>query len=404
MTLPEFISKIESHTQHAAARTPSGFQSRCPAHEDRKASLCISEGQGGRVLVKCQAGCGTKDVVGALGLKMKDLFPQANGKPSARNAKGGNASGARFNIVATYDYRDEAGKLLFQSVRLDPKDFRQRRPDVSSKTGWKWSLKGVRRVLYRLPELLASVKAGETVFIVEGEKDVAALVAQGFAATCNVFGAGKCKPGEAGKWRAEYCEPFAGCKSAVIIADKDEPGRNHALDVAAKLRAVAASVKVLELPDVSGVRVKDAADFFTAGGTAEQLRELVRAAPEYAAQVAAAEKAAETVNPNAWFNQRFPMLAARHGEPVALRTPMNGRPSVQDLNESFLSAILGTEANPKAPTVFLRQEGRFYCYQPEQGIFVATNEDELCSRYSDTLLACARDCREMCDVSSLEFN
>lgn len=390
MTLPEFISRIETKTQSKAARTTSGYQVRCPAHEDRKASLCLSEGQAGRILVKCQAGCGAKDVAGAMGLAMKDLF--ANGsdkKPAATN-------GARFKIVATYDYRDEAGTLLFQSVRLDPKDFRQRRPDASSKDGWTWSLKGVRMVLYRLPELLAAVKSGETVFIVEGEKDVAALVAQDFAATCNAGGANK--------WRAEYREPFAGCKAAVIIADKDEPGRKHALDVAGKLRDVVKSVKVLELPDVAGVKVKDAADYFAAGGTAEQLRELVRATPEYGAQVAAAEKAAAGPNPNAWFKQRFPMLTAPHGDPVALRTPMNGRPSVQDLNESFLSAILGQEANPKAPTVFIRQEGRFYCYNLEQGIYVSTNEEELCSRYSDMLLACARDCRETCDVSALEFN
>lgn len=274
MTLPEFITKIESHTKHPAARTPSGYQARCPAHDDRKASLCLSEGQTGRILVKCQAGCGAKDVTGALGLTMKDLFANGNGKP------GGAGRGARCNIVATYDYRDEAGTLLFQSVRLDPKDFRQRHPDAAGKDGWTWNMKGVRLVLYRLPELLATVKAGETVFIVEGEKDVAALVAQGFAATCNAGGAGK--------WRAEYREPFAGCQAAAIFADKDEPGRKHALDVAGKLRDVVKSVKVLELPDVAGVRVKDAADFFAAGGTAEQVRELVRAAPEYAAQVAAA--------------------------------------------------------------------------------------------------------------------
>src|SRR5262245_3843677 len=55
-------------------------------------------------------------------------------------------------IVATYDYRDESGTLLFQVVRYEPKDFRSRRPDGTG--GWVWNLNGVRRILYRLPEIL----------------------------------------------------------------------------------------------------------------------------------------------------------------------------------------------------------------------------------------------------------
>ena len=39
-------------------------------------------------------------------------------------------------IEATYDYRDEAGRLTYQVVRYPPKDFRQRRPDGSG--GWVW--------------------------------------------------------------------------------------------------------------------------------------------------------------------------------------------------------------------------------------------------------------------------
>ncbi|MBA7632893.1 hypothetical protein ES703_40449 [subsurface metagenome] len=59
-------------------------------------------------------------------------------------------------IVATYDYRDESGELLYQVVRYEPKDFRQRRPD--GKGGWIWNLNNTRRVLYRLQELLTADK------------------------------------------------------------------------------------------------------------------------------------------------------------------------------------------------------------------------------------------------------
>lgn len=62
-------------------------------------------------------------------------------------------SNGKPRIVATYDYRDEAGNVLFQAVRFDPKDFRQRRPKPGG--GREWSVKGVRVVPYRLHELLA---------------------------------------------------------------------------------------------------------------------------------------------------------------------------------------------------------------------------------------------------------
>jgi Toprim-like len=196
-------------------------------------------------------------------LTMADLFPD---RPT-RN-------GGKAAIVATYDYRDEGGNLLFQVCRFDPKDFRQRRPDATQADGWTWSTKGVRRVLYRLPETLAAVQRGQVIHLAEGEKDVAALVQAGFAATCNASGAGK--------WRTEYTAALKGA-GVVIVADKDSPGRKHAADVAAQLRRVAASVKVIELPDVNGKPVKDAADFFAAGGTAADFKSICEQVPEWTA-------------------------------------------------------------------------------------------------------------------------
>ena len=99
-------------TAHGCKPNDRG-QAHCPAHEDGRASLSFAEGSDG-VVLKCHAGCTTAAVVEALSLTMADLFDKA---PGPRRE------------VATYDYLDEAGKLLFQVVRFDPKDFRQRRPD-----------------------------------------------------------------------------------------------------------------------------------------------------------------------------------------------------------------------------------------------------------------------------------
>lgn len=256
MNLSEFQALLDSH-----GCKPVGNAARCPAHDDSRASLSISQGDDGRILLHCHAGCTPDAIVGAMGMTMADLF---NGKP--KNVPN--------RIVAAYDYTDEAGKLLFQVVRFDPKGFKQRRKDPSSMDGWNWSTKGVRRVPFHLPQLLAAVKDGRPVFIVEGEKDVLTLENAGFAATCN--------PGGAGKWQSEYGKYFKGA-AVIVIADKDKPGRDHAADVAAKLQGTAATVKVIELPDVDGKPVKDASDWFAAGGDAFTLDDLAQSAPDVTA-------------------------------------------------------------------------------------------------------------------------
>lgn len=177
-------------------------------------------------------------------------------------------SAAASRIVATYPYRDEKGDTLFEVVRREPKDFRQRRPN--GKGGYDWSVKGVRAVPYRLPELLHAIGEGATIFIVEGEKDVERLADQYLAATCNAGGAGK--------WSAELVPFFAGAR-VVILPDNDDAGREHGEAVARALRSVAESVKVVALPNLP--RKGDVSDWLDAGGTAKALYELADRAAEW---------------------------------------------------------------------------------------------------------------------------
>src|SRR5215510_16533269 len=217
MTAVEFIGRLEG-----AKKTGTGWTARCPGHDDQKASLSISEGKDHRILLHCHAGCTAESILAAMGLKFADLF--VNGAP---NGSGG------LNIVAEYPYEDENGKLLYQVVRLDPKDFLQRKPDRSSLEGWTWNVRGVRLVLFHLPQLLVAVKHARPIYIVEGEKDALAMERAGFPATCN--------SGGAGKWRDSYNEALRGA-DAIIIADKDEHGRKHAQHVAHSLHGIAGSV------------------------------------------------------------------------------------------------------------------------------------------------------------------
>jgi AAA domain/Homeodomain-like domain len=180
-------------------------------------------------------------------------------------------------VGANYDYPDERGELLFQVVRYEPKEFRQRRPDGNG--GWEWSLGEVRRVLYKLPDLLTAIEQGETIYIVEGEKDVHALLRNSMRATCN--------PGGAGKWRAEYCGVLRDAH-IVIVPDNDEPGRRHAEQVAAALHGVARRMRVLDLaaawpacPSKGG----DISDWFDAGHSADELRALTETLPDWKPRV-----------------------------------------------------------------------------------------------------------------------
>lgn len=235
---------------------PTTWKACCPAHDDQHASLSISV-RGDTLAVFCHAnhGCTADTITKSVGLTLKDLFMSTEERP---------------RIVATYNYRDEQGFDLFQVVRLDPKDFRQRRkakPDddpAKVKGDWAWSLEGVRRVVYRLPELLAA-PLSRGVFIVEGEKDADQLAAIGVTATTN--------PGGAGKWRAEYAEWFRD-RAVFVLPDNDPPGREHAAAVAAALTPVAKSVEVIELPGLPDKG--DVSDWLSAGGTLDKLREMVR--------------------------------------------------------------------------------------------------------------------------------
>jgi len=201
------------------------YQARCPAHEDNNPSLSVTE-RNDRILVHCHAGCSTREILRALNLKDSDLFLDTGNKPT------------RSDIVETYDYTDEEGKLLFQVCRTEEKSFPQRRPVAD---GWEWGLGDTDRVLYRLPDVKDAINEGKTLFLVEGEKDANNLVKLGFKATCNPMGAGK--------WNKRYTDALKGAR-VVILPDNDEEGRKHAFHVAKAVSGKTESVRILELPDL----------------------------------------------------------------------------------------------------------------------------------------------------------
>lgn len=246
-----------------ARRSGTGWSARCPAHDDRRASLSVGEDDRGAVLIHCHATCAPEAVIRAIGLEWVDLFPP---EPERRN---GHAKARAGRIVATYDYFTADGVLSFQVARYDPKDFKQRRPHPQLVGKWEWKAGNV-DLPYRLPQL-ARAPADAWVFVCEGEKDCDNVAAEtGLAATTNAGGAKK--------WRAAHAEALRGRRVA-ILPDNDPAGRVHILKVATSLHGVAADVRVVALPDLPDKG--DVSDWLAAGGTAAELLRQVEAAPRW---------------------------------------------------------------------------------------------------------------------------
>ena len=258
----------------------------CPFHEDRDPSLAIT-----KIRAKCFAGCRSPSgdpsfdcfdlVIAATGKSFPDsvrfladmasisleqtTLPPIKIAPSAKNNGRKRTPQAPLRIAATYDYQDKSGNLLYQTVRFDPKGFRQRRPDGQG--GWIWNLEGVRRVLYHLPEVITS----EAVVICEGEKDVDTLkphLPPKWVSTT--------APGGAGKWDPDYTASLSG-KEIVVIPDVDNAGLAH-LDLLVKeLKAAVRSFRVIFLDQLSSTApVKDVSDYLSVLASDEERSQAVK--------------------------------------------------------------------------------------------------------------------------------
>jgi len=253
MTALEFSRLVQQARRRADGKRWDG---RCPAHEDQRASLSFTDGDDALV-VECHAGCQRERIAAALGRTVADFAHRANGGPRERARR----------IVATYDYRDEHGTVLFQEVRFEPKDFRLRRPDDAG--GWTWTVTGVRRVVYRLDELAEHRR----VFLAEGPKDADRLWSRGIPATTT--------PGGAAAWRDEYAQQIrdAGAEEVVACRDNDDAGLRYRQTAAAALARLGISVRMLDLP---GLPPKgDVSDWLDAGGARDALLALAEAAPPF---------------------------------------------------------------------------------------------------------------------------
>jgi len=263
-----------------AKRTRKGWNVRCPVHEDRRPSLSIAEGDDGRALLHCHAGCTAEQITEALGLTLADLMPPSSAKRHGKTPNGerrprhvkapapvptgqGKSFETAHEAVASLErrhgkrsrlwtYQDAEGNLVGLVVRWDGDNGKDIRP-VSRNGSNRWVIGGMAepRPLYGLPELLGKP---DRVFVCEGEKSVDAARGVGLLATTSPHGS---KSAAKADWA-----PLAG-REVVILPDADDVGERYASDVADLLATLSPSpkVKVVRLPDLPSGEGGDMADF-----------------------------------------------------------------------------------------------------------------------------------------------
>src|SRR4051812_17498971 len=170
------VEKVRTRLGDDATIHRSEVRARCPSHNGNSTnSLSLRRGDNGGAVLFCHGGCSQEEVVAALGLTMADLFPRENGTPFGTSlGPSKKASSKKQDTVTTDDLPDgtywefttPAGKVLY---------IQRHRREYYKKVGedlWEAGLEGVSRVLYNLPELVDGVRAGKTIYHLEGPKDV----------------------------------------------------------------------------------------------------------------------------------------------------------------------------------------------------------------------------------------
>ncbi len=260
----DYISFYQQHIEKLKQVTQIEWQGHCPFSEghsdgvDSKPSFYVNSKTG---QYYCQACMARGNLI---------IFCKNKGIPIPDKLKRSGIKKKWQDPIAVFDYTDENGTLFYQACRFPDiilpdskpqKNFKQRRPD--GKGGWIYQVKGIRKVPYRLPDLLKA-DPDFWVFIPEGEKHCDRLYGLGLVATCNVAGAEK--------W-TKALNLYLKNRRVCILPDNDLPGQRHGQKVAQNLHGIAKEIRTLNLP---GLKPKgDIVNWLDDGHTKEELFSLL---------------------------------------------------------------------------------------------------------------------------------
>ena len=237
-------------------------QCRCPAHDDKHASLTVTKGRK-CTLFYCHAGCKVDAVLRAAGLMKKDTFYDA--APRSPNWRAYVEGREKRRIEAVYHYYSINGAYAFTKIRLEGKKILYGKLENGRFTYGigRAGRKSYKAIYGNAQALNKTIAEGNPIFIPEGEKDVDTLTKQGYTAITY---------GGVNDWQADFAPLF---KDAIVyvLADNDEPGRRVADKICADLQEIAKSVKViLPVPDIAK---GDITDYFEAGHSKEEFERLL---------------------------------------------------------------------------------------------------------------------------------
>ena len=197
----------------------------CPFHEDSEASLMVGPGYGFYCF-----GCGEGGALPKLEARIIGVAADYWAREVRKRQRSVRYNDPFGEAVAWYNYKYPNGKLAYQVVRYDPKDFRCRRPHPTRPNKWIYSIQGVTRILYRLPEL--HMRPDEVVLFVEGEKDADTLHKRGYLGTTTVGGAN-------GSGRTSL-SGLAG-RTVCLLPDNDGAGASYCALLSRRLAGCAVS-------------------------------------------------------------------------------------------------------------------------------------------------------------------
>jgi hypothetical protein len=183
------------------------------------------------------------------------ILPARRSDPSRQNV-------SAWRVTGTYEYTDATGAVLYRTKRQEKAGERKKfvAEHLRGKE-WIFGIKGIPRVLYRLPDIRAADPA-EPVYLVEGERKADKLASWGLVATAVAFGANG--------WQRGYASVLAG-RTVVILPDNDDVGREFADKARKDIEAAGATVRVIDLPGLS-----PKGDIMDWSGTADDLRALTK--------------------------------------------------------------------------------------------------------------------------------
>lgn len=267
MTTYDILERLDNVKQ----KNESQWVANCPACNDTNQHLYIKKAEG-KTLLYCFHGCAFEEIIEAIGVESRDMYVESVNQQN----KPEKTDNTPLLFLRKHIYHDINGNVIAEKLVY-------RKSDGGKTATWQRyengrfikGLKDIKMPLYHL----TSLTSADTVFIVEGEKDVETMEAMGYTATSAPNGAGN------NKWKKEYNEYLKG-KTCIIIADNDKPGKELGVQTAESLAGSGIAVKLLNATDIyKEVQEKgDISDIVAIVGfetAKELLKQVIEKIPDY---------------------------------------------------------------------------------------------------------------------------